>query len=99
MASARKKVLADLHLQGEYYVAGEEDSGGQGNGRAGGGGLGNGEDGADGAVGENGYANGAVREFLIYLRLPCIFANEASSVLSEVGEEEGEAPWREKRGT
>lgn len=67
MANARKKVLADLHLEGEYYVVGEEDGGGgQGNGHAGG--MGDGENGADGAGGENGYANGAVRKYDFFPR-------------------------------
>ncbi len=56
VSNARKKVLADLHLEGDYYLAGEGDLG---NGHAGGA-MGGGEDGG-GAVGENGYANGAGR--------------------------------------
>ena len=75
VANARKKVLSDLHLEGEYYVAGEED---QSNGHAGGG-MGDGEDGVDGAGGENGYANGAVRKGCFFGRS---WAGEASSVLS-----------------
>lgn len=64
MANARKKVLADLHLEGDYYLAGEGENGGD-RGSGGHGGAGDGEEGDDGGggggVGENGYSNGAVR--------------------------------------
>lgn len=60
VSNARKKVLADLQLEGDFYLA---DGGDLGNGHSGGGmAMGGGEDGG-GAVGENGYANGAVRRF------------------------------------
>lgn len=68
MGNARKKVSADLQLEGEYYLAGEEglsngvhaaggDAGEEGEEGVGGGGW-------SGGGGENGHANGSVRRKL-----------------------------------
>lgn len=61
--NARKKVAADLQLEGEYFVAGEEglsNGGYAGEGEEGGGGGG-----WSGGGGENGHANGSVRRKLV----------------------------------